>query len=417
MSLVGHSKKTIFDSGGNMKRILISLLTVMALAITLFPTPIAVAAPPSGTKISITIDPSMGANIFIWDEDTDDYALDLDNPPWKVDGTNHTTPDTIYVTEGHCYTVWIEMGGFLYKIKSLTGGASTWCCVGNSEASGCVGTSGTYNVHFSSKEIATNNPPVADANGPYSDCVGVPITFDASGSLDPDGDTLEYRWDFEYDGSTPSFDTGWLSVQTTTHTYTSTGAYTVYLEVRDLYGGTPVGGTDFDTSSVTVIGDDDDGDGHYAPPCGNDCDDTNPDVNPDATEICDGQDNDCDGLVDCDDPDIPDTDGDGVCDCNDDCPDDPLKTVPGDCGCGVADTDSDGDGTPDCNDDCPDDPLKTVPGDCGCGVADTDSDGDGTPDCNDDCPDDPLKTVPGDCGCGVADTDSDGDGTPTADAV
>ena len=35
---------------------------------------------------------------------------------------------------------------------------------------------------------------------------------------------------------------------------------------------------------------------------------------------------------------------------------------------------------------CPNDPNKTQPGICGCGVADTDSDGDDTPDCNDNCP-------------------------------
>ena len=37
----------------------------------------------------------------------------------------------------------------------------------------------------------------------------------------------------------------------------------------------------------------------------------------------------------------------------------------------------------DCLDDCPDDPLKVLAGDCGCGVADTDSDSDGTVDCID----------------------------------
>lgn len=44
-----------------------------------------------------------------------------------------------------------------------------------------------------------------------------------------------------------------------------------------------------------------------------------------------------------------DTDGDGTLDSLDGCPNDPNKTEPGICGCGVADTDSDGDGTSDCN--------------------------------------------------------------------
>jgi hypothetical protein len=95
----------------------------------------------------------------------------------------------------------------------------------------------------------------------------------------------------------------------------------------------------------------------------------------------------------------------------DGCPDDPAKTEPGICGCGVSDTDGDGDGTPDCSDQCVADPAKTAPGACGCGVADTDSDGDGTPDCNDQCVADPAKTAPGACGCGVADVDSNGNGT------
>lgn len=47
---------------------------------------------------------------------------------------------------------------------------------------------------------------------------------------------------------------------------------------------------------------DNDNDGHNALPCGDDCDDNDPGVNPAAQEICDdGKDNDCDGLVDCDD--------------------------------------------------------------------------------------------------------------------
>ncbi|MEW6199884.1 MAG: choice-of-anchor W domain-containing protein [Planctomycetota bacterium] len=143
-------------------------------------------------------------------------------------------------------------------------------------------------------------------------------------------------------------------------------------------------------------------------PSGPDC---NHNGIPDSQDIAGGTSSDCDanGVPDeCQ----ADGDGDGVIDPCDGCPNDPAKTAPGVCGCGVADTDSDGDGVPDCNDGCPNDPTKTQAGACGCGAADTDSDGDGTPDCVDGCPDDPAKVEPGVCGCGVADTDSDGDGTP-----
>ena len=104
-----------------------------------------------------------------------------------------------------------------------------------------------------------------------------------------------------------------------------------------------------------------------------------------------------------------DTDGDGVDDCDDGCPEDPFKSAPGDCGCGVEDLDSDKDGVADCNDGCPTDPNKTDPGTCGCGVSDEDSDGDGSRECIDNCPDDPNKSEPGNCGCGVPETDVFGD--------
>lgn len=93
----------------------------------------------------------------------------------------------------------------------------------------------------------------------------------------------------------------------------------------------------------------------------------------------------------------------------DECPNDPQKTLPGECGCGIDDSDSDGDGTPDCLDKCSSDKNKNAPGLCGCGTADTDGDGDGTPDCLDKCPHDSVKVIPGVCGCGTADADRDGD--------
>jgi hypothetical protein len=106
-----------------------------------------------------------------------------------------------------------------------------------------------------------------------------------------------------------------------------------------------------------------------------------------------------------------DTDGDGLADCIDACSNDPAKTAPGACGCGQPDSDRDLDGMPDCRDQCPSDKGKVQPGVCGCGVSDLDSDADKTPDCLDSCPTDRAKLAPGQCGCGVADTDSDRDGT------
>ncbi|HMU14494.1 MAG TPA: T9SS type A sorting domain-containing protein, partial [Flavobacteriales bacterium] len=109
-----------------------------------------------------------------------------------------------------------------------------------------------------------------------------------------------------------------------------------------------------------------------------------------------------------------DTDSDGTADCIDGCPNDPNKVTAGVCGCGVADVDADGDGVYTCQGDlCDNDPLKTTPGICGCGVADTDTDSDGTADCNDGCPNDPNKVAAGVCGCGVADVDADSDGVYT----
>jgi len=76
----------------------------------------------------------------------------------------------------------------------------------------------------------SNNPPIADAGGPYSGYVNQSITFDGSSSYDPDdGDSItSYQWDFG-DGSTGEG-------VTTQHIYTSEGSYTVELTVKDSNG-------------------------------------------------------------------------------------------------------------------------------------------------------------------------------------
>ena len=84
-----------------------------------------------------------------------------------------------------------------------------------------------------------DQPPVADANGPYTGTEGVAITFDGSGSSDPDGTIVSYLWDFG-DGGTS---TG----QNPTYAYSQAGSYTVTLTVTD-----DDSATDTDTTSATV---------------------------------------------------------------------------------------------------------------------------------------------------------------------
>ncbi|TPV93223.1 MAG: hypothetical protein B7733_21600 [Myxococcales bacterium FL481] len=67
------------------------------------------------------------------------------------------------------------------------------------------------------------------------------------------------------------------------------------------------------------------------------------------------------------------------------------------------DTDRDGDGLADSFDKCPDDPNKTEPGTCGCGVAGPDLDGDGLCGDADACPFDESNDADGDGVCGDVD--------------
>jgi len=170
-----------------------------------------------------------------------------------------------------------------------------------------------------------------------------------------------------------------------------------------------------------------DGDGYGDVACGgDDCDDSDPSLNPGEDEICDaGIDNDCDPATD---EDI-DGDGDGQTICNQDCDDADAANFDGntelcdgqdnDCN-GSADadvgleTDTDGDGSLSCID-CDDADNQSFPGnaefcdgaqadnDCDPATLDSaDNDGDGYEACS------PINVLLNDCNDNANDLDSDG---------
>ena len=97
---------------------------------------------------------------------------------------------------------------------------------------------------YDTVNIMINHLPVADADGPYSGDEGSSISFDGSGSYDPDGSIVLYEWDFDNDGT---YDYSSVSSSSASHTYQSDGSYTVKLRVTD-----DDGATDTDTTTVTV---------------------------------------------------------------------------------------------------------------------------------------------------------------------
>src|SRR5262249_23469060 len=84
-----------------------------------------------------------------------------------------------------------------------------------------------------------NRDPIANANGPYSGLIAQTLTFNSTGSSDPDGDALQFAWTFG-DGSNA---TG----PSRTHACGSAGSFTATLTVSDGRGGIATS-----TSAVTI---------------------------------------------------------------------------------------------------------------------------------------------------------------------
>ncbi|MGE5837766.1 MAG: PKD domain-containing protein [Acidobacteriota bacterium] len=123
----------------------------------------------------------------------------------------------------------LKAGGYTWKFIPIAGRSFT-----DAGSGACHGTPPT----------GTNQAPTAVPGGPYSALEGSTLTFDGTGSSDPDGETLSYAWNFG-DGSTG---TG----AAPSHIYAAAGSYTVALTVTDTRGATSTPATT--TATITSVG-------------------------------------------------------------------------------------------------------------------------------------------------------------------
>jgi len=99
-------------------------------------------------------------------------------------------------------------------------------------------TSGLYRIDY----VSGSRSPVARIDAePDSGQAPLEVTFDGSDSTDPEGEDLDYAWDFDGDGTTDA--TG----VTATHTYTEEGVFDARLTVTD-----PAGKAGTTTVPITV---------------------------------------------------------------------------------------------------------------------------------------------------------------------
>jgi MYXO-CTERM domain-containing protein len=130
-------------------------------------------------------------------------------------------------TSSHVYS-------FTYTLPSSPSAVRFWVSDGNFGDNG-----GSYTITIE----PSNDPPVADAGGPYAGDEGGTVTLDGSASTDPDGTIVQYAWDCEDDGVFEQ--TG--AAPTVVCAYEDDGSYAARLVVTD-----DEGVTDDDLATIDV---------------------------------------------------------------------------------------------------------------------------------------------------------------------
>jgi uncharacterized repeat protein (TIGR01451 family) len=195
------------------------------------------------------------------DEDLDDSTLEIGPVISTVDGSVIAPPGT-YDPATRTIT-W-----FVGEVGPGEGGYAEFSVNVREDAPDETEIINFATVYFPSvpEETRTNGivsivrlypPPVAEANGPYEGRVGTPLTLDASGSFDPDGEIVSYEWDWNNDGIYDETTTS----ASITHIWNEPYSGTIRLRVTDNDGQTDVDTTFVEIKKVIILGDlDGDGD-------------------------------------------------------------------------------------------------------------------------------------------------------------
>lgn len=200
---------------------------------------------PGSYTVTLTVSDGNGNSDTVnHNVDVSDTSSPSINP--SPTGTVSTTSPTISANfdDNHqlsSYT--LELDGTQVDSGSISGGSdsASYSASGLSEGDHtytwtATDSAGNTNTNQATFTVNTNSPPTADLTGPSSLSLNQQGSFDASGSSDPDGDSLSYSW---------SVDSGSISGSSGIESWGSPGSYTVSVTVSDGNGGS-------DTASVNV---------------------------------------------------------------------------------------------------------------------------------------------------------------------
>jgi hypothetical protein len=99
------------------------------------------------------------------------------------------------------------------------------------------------------RTFTTSSPPTANLTvGPNRALVGTNVTFDGSGSSDPDGPLAIYEWDFDNDGT---FDASGTDAKVT-RSFSTPGDFTASLRVTDGVGHTATASATYTITASTI---------------------------------------------------------------------------------------------------------------------------------------------------------------------